>query len=140
MSFPRYLALALGAAALASGMLLANPRVEPPPKLLIGYTELRTNLPGGRHGNVTTMRAVVVEADGTDRRVLAEELTREKHSWTQFAGWSPDGKWLAYGSKRGGIRQLYLMRLDDKRERRLTDLAAGQAAMWPHWQPAASKP
>ena len=34
----------------------------------------------------------MVKADGTGRRVLAEELTREKGSWTQFVGWSPDGK------------------------------------------------
>ena len=47
---------------------------------------------------------------------------------------SPDGKWLAYGPKREDIRQLYRMR-DDKQERRLTDLAEGQATMWPHWQP-----
>src|SRR5262249_52086523 len=39
-----------------------------------------------------TMRAVVVKADGTGRRVLAEELTREAGWWTQFAGWSSDGK------------------------------------------------
>ena len=32
---------------------------------LIGYTELSTNLPGGRHANVVTMRAVVVKADGS---------------------------------------------------------------------------
>jgi hypothetical protein len=32
------------------------------------------------------------------------------------------------------------MRLSDKKERRLTDLAKGHAAMWPHWQPAAKKP
>jgi hypothetical protein len=38
------------------------------------------------------MRAAVVKADGTGRRVLAEELTREKNYWTQFRGWSPDGK------------------------------------------------
>jgi Tol biopolymer transport system component len=50
---------------------------------------------------------------------------------------SPDGRWLAYGSKRQGIRQLYLMRLEDKGERRLTELTEGHAAMWPHWQPAA---
>jgi TolB protein len=36
------------------------------------------------------MRSVIVKADGTGRRVLAEELTREKVSWTQFVGWSPD--------------------------------------------------
>jgi Tol biopolymer transport system component len=49
---------------------------------------------------------------------------------------SPDGKWLLYGSKRDGVRQLYLMRLEDKKERRLTNLAKGHAAMWPIWQPA----
>jgi Tol biopolymer transport system component len=70
---------------------------EEAPNALIGYTELRTNLPGGRHANVTTMRAVVVRADSTGRRVPAEELTREKHSWTQFAGWSPDGKLAILG-------------------------------------------
>jgi Tol biopolymer transport system component len=51
---------------------------------------------------------------------------------------SPDGKWLVYGSKRHGVRQLYVMRLSDKRERRITDLAKGRAAMWPHWQPSAA--
>src|SRR5262249_552376 len=50
---------------------------------------------------------------------------------------SPDGKWLAYGSKRDGVRQLYVMRLSDKKEWRITDLAKGRAAMWPSWQPAA---
>ena len=59
---------------------------------LLGYTELRTDLPGGRHANVRTMRAVVVAADGSGRRVLAEELAAEPDTWTQFAGWSPDGK------------------------------------------------
>jgi Tol biopolymer transport system component len=59
---------------------------------LIGYTELRCDLPGGRHANVTTMRARIVRADGTGRRPLAEELTRERFTWTQFAGWSPDGR------------------------------------------------
>jgi hypothetical protein len=48
---------------------------------------------------------------------------------------SPDGKWLVYGSKRDGVRQLYVMRLRDKKEWRITDLAKGRAAMWPSWQP-----
>jgi Tol biopolymer transport system component len=48
---------------------------------------------------------------------------------------SPDGQWLAYGSKRDGVRQLYVMRLADRTEQRITDLKPGQAAMWPHWQP-----
>ncbi|MFM9959637.1 MAG: TolB family protein [Planctomycetaceae bacterium] len=59
---------------------------------LIGFTELRTNLPGGRHANVRTMRAIVIRADGTGRRPMAEELADEPDSWTQFVGWSPDGR------------------------------------------------
>jgi Tol biopolymer transport system component len=53
---------------------------------------------------------------------------------------SSDGKWLVYGSKRDGVRQLYVMRLSDKKEWRITDLKKGHAAMWAHWQPAANKP
>ena len=68
--------------------LLAGADVVP----LIGYTELRTNLSGGRHANVRTMRAAVVRADGSGRRLIAEELAKEPDTWTQFAGWSPDGK------------------------------------------------
>jgi len=62
------------------------------PTQLIGYTELRTNLVGGRHANVRTMRAAVVRGDGKERRLVAEALAREPDSWTQFAGWAPDGK------------------------------------------------
>ena len=50
---------------------------------------------------------------------------------------SLDGKSLVYGSKRAGVRQLFVMRLADRHERQLTDLKAGHAAMWPHWQPVA---
>jgi TolB protein len=84
-------AAALGPTALFAAALFAAGRDDTPPAALIGYTEFRTDLPGGRHANVKTRRAVVVKADGTGRRVLAEELTREAGSWTEF-GWSPDGK------------------------------------------------
>src|SRR4051794_41702419 len=97
MQFLRYLLLASVAAALTSGALLSAPQVDSPPDLLIGYTEHRTDLPGGRHANVKTRRAVVVKADGTGRRVLAEELTREQGACTQFVGWSPDGKTARLG-------------------------------------------
>ncbi len=59
---------------------------------LIGYTELRTDLPGGRAANVFTMRAWVVRADGTGRREVAPLLATKANTWTQFIGWSPDGK------------------------------------------------
>src|SRR5215470_4169424 len=87
-----FLRTGAAAAALGPAALFAADRDDTPPDALIGYTEFRTDLPGGRHVNVKTMRAVVSKADGTGRRVLAEELTKEKGSWTQFTGWSPDGK------------------------------------------------
>jgi Tol biopolymer transport system component len=59
---------------------------------LIGYTEFQTNLPGGRHANVRTMRAVVCNPDGSNRRLIASELADNAEAWTQFAGWSPDGR------------------------------------------------
>ena len=59
---------------------------------LLGYTELRTDLPGGRQANIRTMRACVVKADGSGRREVASLLIDEPNAWTQFAGWSPDGK------------------------------------------------
>jgi Tol biopolymer transport system component len=58
----------------------------------IGYTEHRTNLPGGRHANIATSRACLIKANGSGRAVLAEELCRKPGSFTQLAGWSPDGK------------------------------------------------
>ncbi len=65
---------------------------------LIGYTEYRTNLPGGRHANVVTMRAYVARADGTGRRQLAADLTQRPNTWTQFSGFSPDGRMAIIGS------------------------------------------
>ncbi len=59
---------------------------------LIGYTELQTNLKGGRHANVRTMRATLIKADGSDRSLIADQLASDADTWTQFAGWSPDGK------------------------------------------------
>ncbi len=82
--------LVLSSCALARG---AEPAVP-----LIGYTELKTNIPGGRHANVRTMRAVVVKADGSGRHLVAEELAKEPDTWTQFAGWSPDGKSAVIGA------------------------------------------
>ncbi|MBX9789659.1 MAG: exo-alpha-sialidase [Pirellulales bacterium] len=48
---------------------------------------------------------------------------------------SADGRWLVYGSRRDGLRQLYVMRLADQVEKQLTYVATGHGAMWAHWQP-----
>jgi len=86
------LRLGAAAAALGPGFAPAADAEDRPPDLLVGYTEFRTDLPGGRYVNCRTRRAVVVKADGSGRRVLAEELTRERGYCTQFYGWSPDGR------------------------------------------------
>jgi TolB protein len=64
----------------------------------IGYIEYRANLPGGRHANWATMRAYVVNADGTGRHELAHELVRDENTWNQFTGWSPDGRTAIIGN------------------------------------------
>ena len=86
--------LGLGAAAslLGPSALRAADKDDAPPDTLIGFTEFRTDLPGGRAANVETRRVVVVKADGTGRRLLCEDLTRDKNTCTQLDGWSPDGK------------------------------------------------
>jgi TolB protein len=61
-------------------------------KRQIGYTELQNNLPGGRHNNVRTSRAVIIRGDGTHRKPVAEQLIDNPNAWTQFVGWSPDGR------------------------------------------------
>lgn len=78
--------------------ILASDKVSAPPStsdlngLTLGYTEHRTNLPGGRHANVSTGRACVIGLDGSERRELAADLDALPDTWTQFAGWSPDGQ------------------------------------------------
>jgi Tol biopolymer transport system component len=72
-----------GGAAMSSGQEV--------PARLIGYTEMRTDVPGGRAANVFTMRACVVQADGTGRREVAQQLATQPNTWSQFVGWSPDG-------------------------------------------------
>jgi TolB protein len=86
--------LASGILLLLAGAVAADPTA---PVTRIGYTELRTDLPGGRHANVRTMRATVVRADGTGRTLVGEELAQADDTWTQFAGWSPDGKAAVVG-------------------------------------------
>ena len=89
---------ALFASLLSMFCCATAPAADPVATPLIGYTELRTDLPGGRHANVRTMRAVVVQTDGAGRKWLAEELTKEADSSSQFAGWSPDGKTAIIGA------------------------------------------
>lgn len=76
----------------AAPIEITEPTGQQAPVPLIGFTELQTNLPGGRHANVRTMRAAIVRADGGGHRLLAPELVDNPNAWTQFVGWSPDGR------------------------------------------------
>ncbi len=64
----------------------------------IGFTEYRTNLEGGRHPNVVTMRAAIVRANGRQHQRMGTEFTQKPNTWTQFAGWSPDGEQAILGN------------------------------------------
>ena len=81
---------------LAAGLCFSFPwssaAAAGPPDLLIGFTQRRNDLPGGQFENGCTARAHVVRADGTGDRTLAAELAAKPYSWTQFTGWSPDGR------------------------------------------------
>jgi TolB protein len=96
MRFWHFLGCVILTAAIGHGRFSPSLQAEPP-IALIGYTQLRTNLPGGRHVNVATMRAAVVQADGEKQRFLAADLSREPDTWTQFVGWSPDGNTATLG-------------------------------------------
>ena len=75
----------------------AYPAEPARPSMFVGYNEHSTNLPGGRQPNISTNRAMIVRADGTGRRPLAADLANEPGAWTQFVGWSPDGKTAVVG-------------------------------------------
>lgn len=72
---------------LATGGTAAEP--DRPP-FAIGCTVHATALPGGRHVNVATSRATLL-LPGRGPLPLAADLADEPGSWTQFAGWFPDG-------------------------------------------------
>src|SRR5262245_19687228 len=69
-SASNFMALLPAASLAGEPAAVADPD-DMPPDVLTGYTEHRTDLPGGRHANIKTGRAVVVKADGTGRRVQA---------------------------------------------------------------------
>ena len=53
------------------------------PSSWIGYTEGRNDLLEGPFANRVTNRACVVKADGTQQRIVAEELTRNWRKWSK---------------------------------------------------------
>ena len=87
--------------------------------------------------------ALVNDGDGDRVELFRIALDGEPERLTRSAAGmlhyhpkpSADGQSLLYGSKRDGVRQLFIMNLADGSETQLTKLPAGRAAMWPHWRP-----
>ncbi len=61
------------------------------PAFPIGYTVHRTDMLGYFPNRVTS-RAFMVKGDGSEASELAPELAGKPNQFTQFAGWSPDGR------------------------------------------------
>lgn len=50
------------------------------------------------HAFITSSRAWCMRADGGAMRELAPELARDPHCWTDFTGWSTDGRYAVIGA------------------------------------------
>jgi len=74
---------------------------------------------------------------GLDTGAPPERLTRSHAGARHYHPKpSPDGAWLAFGSNKTGIRQLYVMATDAERSVRcVTDVAPRHGAMWAQWRP-----
>ena len=67
------------------------------PMQWIGYTEGRNDRPEGQFANWVTQRSRMVRADGSESQSIGDALIDRPNTWTQFAGWSPDGKTAILG-------------------------------------------
>lgn len=56
-------------------------------KYVIGYTDMKCDDPRGQFYNARTCRAMIVRADGSERREIGASLIAKPNSWTQFASW-----------------------------------------------------
>lgn len=61
-------------------------------KYLLGYTEMRCDDDRGQFYNWRTRRAMIVRADGSQRREVGSSAITNENSWTSFVSWWPDGR------------------------------------------------
>ena len=79
----------------------------------------------------------VMDADGTNQRILTEEVLDGRMQLIFHPAWSPDGRTIAYRIGRGLDRGIHLITADGEYLKRLGDVHKGGDA-WPDWFAAAS--
>ena len=69
-----------------------SPLVTDRSRYCIGYTDMQCDDPRGQFYNWRTRRAMIVRADGSDRREFGASLIKDENTWTSFVRWWPDGR------------------------------------------------
>lgn len=105
----------------------------------VHFHEGSSDLPGvGCRWAVGLLGALVGSTTELYQITLEGKVTQLTHSKEGTLHYhiepSADGKTLVYGKRQDGVRQLYVMKLADRSETRITDLQVGQGAMWARWQ------
>jgi TolB protein len=92
-------------------------------------------------GQAIIFTAKVGESVELMRAELDGEVTQLTHSPAVVLHYhpklSPDGRWLVFGSKRLGTRQLYVMPTGGGEQRAITNVPTGHGAMHAYWRPLA---
>jgi len=81
---------------------------------------------GRATGNDSLLQVCTVSADGTDFKQISRK-------GGEFPCWSPDGKWLAFASNRGGDYDIYVMPSEGGKEIRIT--TSTRRELRPAWSP-----
>lgn len=102
---------------------ISDPAVSPDGKWIV-YTVTTSDL----YANKTTTDLWLVSADGGSPKQLTNDPADDRH-----AAWSPDGKWIAFESKRTGTSQIWLLNPADGTVKQFSNIST--EATSPVWSP-----